>query len=65
VMSLLALSIVMTSCASTNKAIPTTVTTVECLNWKTLSYSGKSDSTETIREIIESNARRAAVCGPN
>ena len=51
------------SCATTKPAIPTTVTTADCVNWKTISYSAKSDSEETVRQIIEQNARRKAVCG--
>jgi hypothetical protein len=59
---LLGLSTVMTSCASLRPPIPTTVITADCGNWKTISYSAKADSAETIRQIIEQNARRKAVC---
>ena len=55
--------ITVASCATTKPTIPTTVTTADCVNWKTISYSAKSDSEETVRQIIEQNARRKAVCG--
>lgn len=53
------------ACATMQQATPTTGTTdarIDCVNWKTLSYSLKNDSPETVREIIENNARRAVAC---
>lgn len=59
------LSLATTACESSRQQTPITETTIkpDCVNWKTLSYSAKSDSAETVREIIASNAARKAACG--
>ena len=64
-MSLLGLSILTTSCATSSPTTPQieTVVKADCVNWKIVTYSAKSDSPETIRQIIEQNARRQSVCG--
>jgi hypothetical protein len=66
VMMLYGLCLLMTGCASTNSMIPTTATappSSACAVWPTISYSGKNDTPETVRQIISSNAARKAVCG--
>ena len=61
---LLVALIATTSCASTKPTIPITETVNPvCVVWKTISYSAKSDSTETVRQIISDNAARDQVCG--
>ena len=52
----------MVGCESMKPATPIIETKVDCVNWKVITYSGRKDTPETVKQIIESNARRAAVC---
>lgn len=52
------------ACADTKPPTPTIATTDQeiCLAWKKISYSGKGDTQQTIKEAIDNNAARAAFC---
>lgn len=63
--------VVIAACTSTSQQTPTIAITHNtgasapvCLVWRALSYSARVDSALTVREIIASNAARAAYCSP-
>jgi len=64
VMLLFGLSLLTTGCEHTRQPIRTTATTTSsaCAVWPTISYSGKHDTPETVRQVIASNAARASLC---
>lgn len=64
---LLGLSSLTMGCASTKLPTPTTETLPArffiCGAWPLINYSAKGDTPETVRQVIEANARRKAACG--
>ena len=61
---LLSASALLEGCKTTPQPTPTIATTKpDCTLWRALTYTAKGDSAETVREIVEANAVRAAVCG--
>ena len=64
IMLMLAFSPLM-ACTSLSNQTPTTdmIIKVDCVNWKTISYSAPPDSDATVRQIIDNNAAHKEACG--